>query len=245
MPSLRRRSRSVHHAPLAGVSSPSRYQGTPKRLWAVFGPLGRTPSGRSPHPDARQKPTGAGRSPARALRAPPGRPGAGSACRAGRPGARMSLCAGRRRRRPRRPSGSPDACPVRTRPGPRTSASRTSTFPCRPGCPRPRASVHRAHEIRGGKPRHRQGRRSGEADRLRLGQVSVRPVALGEGQSRRRMPGCPPLPYALAAARSRPFIVFMKRLRSSRPLSLRRESRIWPAPFSGSMASTRVRPSSS
>ena len=50
---------------------------------------------------------------------------------------------------------------------------------------------------------------------------------------------------ALALDRSRAFIVVMNRLRSSRPLSLSSESRIWPTPFSGSMASTRVRPSSS
>src|SRR5829696_1595010 len=49
----------------------------------------------------------------------------------------------------------------------------------------------------------------------------------------------------LALDRSRAFIVFMNRLRSSSPLSLSSGSRIWPAPFSGSTASTRVRPSSS
>ena len=48
-----------------------------------------------------------------------------------------------------------------------------------------------------------------------------------------------------APARSRVFIVFMNRLRSSRPLSFSWGLRIWLAPFSGSTASTRLNPSSS
>jgi hypothetical protein len=54
-----------------------------------------------------------------------------------------------------------------------------------------------------------------------------------------------PPTHTLKSARSRLFIVFMNRLRSSRPLSLSWGLRIWPAPFSGSTASTRLEPSSS
>ena len=51
--------------------------------------------------------------------------------------------------------------------------------------------------------------------------------------------------FTLVSARSSAFITLMNCLRSPRPRSLTSGSRIWPAPFSGSTASTRVRPSSS